>query len=64
MWRYRGFIIVNHQDIGYYAIYRETATAFNVVQAINLFTNKDFCYKHIDRILDGYFNDYPNNMRM
>lgn len=58
MCKYKGFIIVNHQDIGMYGIYRETATAFNVVQAVNLFPSKEACYAHIDRRLSGYFNDY------
>lgn len=53
MWKYRGFIIVNHQDIGYYAIYRESATAYNMVQSVNHFCRKESCYEYIDKILDG-----------
>lgn len=58
MWKYNGFIIINHQDIGYYAVYREDVTAFNVVQASNLFVKKQSCYEWIDRVNSGYFNNH------
>lgn len=58
MWKYRGFIIVYHQDIGYYAIYRESATAYNMVQSVNHFCRKESCYEYIDKILGG--NNHAN----
>jgi hypothetical protein len=53
MWEYKGFIIVNHQDIGYFWIYPKTATAFNVVQSINHFCSLESCMRYIDKRLVG-----------
>lgn len=51
MVKHKGFYIINHQDIGVYAIYDESATAFNIVQSINHFNHFENAVRYIDECL-------------